>query len=153
MPEGFELGSGAKIIDGAGVLLVGGEAFRWRPWLANPRRPLLDHNQWEAPDEAFGLLGLIWPRPGRPAFLLLRLVALAKMSTVLMCGADLLVLGTGADLHPVSGKVRGHVSSLGMRMEILGTRNAAALFNLLATERGVDNIAAALIPIGWKDRG
>jgi hypothetical protein len=38
-----------------------------------------------------------------------------------------------------------------MRVEVLDTRNAAAQFNLLATERGVSDVAAALIPIGWKD--
>jgi hypothetical protein len=43
------------------------------------------------------------------------------------------------------------ISELGMRIELLDTRNAAAQFNLLATERGVSNVAAALIPIGWKD--
>jgi NADH dehydrogenase [ubiquinone] 1 alpha subcomplex assembly factor 3 len=38
-----------------------------------------------------------------------------------------------------------------MRVEVLDTRNAAAQFNLLATERGVSEVAAALIPIGWKE--
>jgi hypothetical protein len=38
-----------------------------------------------------------------------------------------------------------------MRIEAMDTRNAAAQFNLLATERGLDNIAAALVPMNWKD--
>jgi len=38
-----------------------------------------------------------------------------------------------------------------MRVEVLDTRNAAAQFNLLATERGVADVAAALIPIGWEE--
>lgn len=38
-----------------------------------------------------------------------------------------------------------------MRIEVLDTRNAASQFNLLATERGINDIAAALIPIGWKE--
>jgi len=38
-----------------------------------------------------------------------------------------------------------------MRTEILDTNNAAAQYNLLATERGVDDVAAALIPLGWKE--
>ena len=33
----------------------------------------------------------------------------------------------------------------------MDTRNAAAQFNMLATERGVADVAAALIPIGWKE--
>ncbi|ESU08981.1 hypothetical protein FGSG_04150 [Fusarium graminearum PH-1] len=48
-------------------------------------------------------------------------------------------------------ETRRAISELGMRIELLDTRNAAAQFNLLATERGVANVAAALIPIGWKD--
>jgi hypothetical protein len=40
---------------------------------------------------------------------------------------------------------------MGLRVEVLDTRNAASQFNLLATERGVSVIAAALIPIGWQE--
>lgn len=36
-----------------------------------------------------------------------------------------------------------------MRLEVLDTRNAASQFNLLATERGVNDIAAAMVPIGF----
>lgn len=53
---------------------------------------------------------------------------------------------------PLSPETKRHINSLGMRVEILDTRNAAAEFNLLATERGVNEVAAALIPIGWKGR-
>ena len=52
---------------------------------------------------------------------------------------------------PVSPETKRAISELGMRVEVLDTRNAAAQFNLLATERGVHDVAAALIPIGWKD--
>lgn len=52
---------------------------------------------------------------------------------------------------PLAPDTRRVLSELGMRLEILDTRNAAAQFNLLATERGVSNVAAALIPIGWQD--
>jgi len=37
---------------------------------------------------------------------------------------------------------------MGIRIEVQDTRNAAAQFNLLATERGVETVAAAMIPIG-----
>lgn len=47
--------------------------------------------------------------------------------------------------------MRRAVSELGMRLEVLDTRNAAAQFNLLATERGVADVAAVLIPMGWTD--
>lgn len=52
---------------------------------------------------------------------------------------------------PLSPETRKRISELGMRIEVLDTRNAAAQFNLLATERGVSDVAAALIPIGWKE--
>ncbi|OTA66818.1 hypothetical protein K449DRAFT_402866 [Hypoxylon sp. EC38] len=126
--DGFHLNSGAKVLGGSGVLLVGGEAFSWRPWLARGEKRLLNQKgQWEVPNETFGLLSLIWPRP------------------------DLLILGLGPEMRPISPELRRHIGSLGMRVEVLDTRNAAAQFNLLATERGVNDVAAALIPIGWKE--
>lgn len=65
--------------------------------------------------------------------------------------ADLLILGLGPEIRPISPELRRHIGSLGMRVEVLDTRNAAAQFNLLATERGVTDVAAAMIPIGWKE--
>ncbi|KAI1777768.1 hypothetical protein F4818DRAFT_407888 [Hypoxylon cercidicola] len=128
MSDGFHLNSGARVLDGAGVLLVGGEAFSWRPWLARGEKRLLNaKGQWEVSNDTLGLLGLLWPRP------------------------DLLILGLGPEIRPISPELRRHISSLGMRVEVLDTRNAAAQFNLLATERGVDDVAAAMIPIGWKE--
>ena len=64
---------------------------------------------------------------------------------------DLLILGLGPSMRPVAPEVRKHINSFGVRVDVQDTRNAAAQFNLLATERGVDNVAAALIPIGWKE--
>ncbi|KAI0395330.1 hypothetical protein F5Y17DRAFT_474613 [Xylariaceae sp. FL0594] len=126
--DGFQLNSGAKILEGAGVILVGGEAFEWRPWLTRGEHRLLNSKgQWDIPNEALGPLSLLWPRP------------------------DLLVLGVGPEIRPLSPEIRRYISSLGMRVEILDTRNAAAQFNLLVTERGVNDVAAALIPIGWKE--
>jgi uncharacterized protein len=66
--------------------------------------------------------------------------------------ADMLILGLGGSMFPLSPETRRHINSLGIRVDILDTRNAAAQFNLLATERGVAEIAAAMIPIGWKAR-
>ncbi|KAI8962770.1 hypothetical protein F5Y11DRAFT_321503 [Daldinia sp. FL1419] len=126
--SGFHLNSGSKIADGSGVLLVSGEAFTWRPWASSGEKRLLNKKgQWEVPNEAFGLFGLLWPRP------------------------DLLILGLGPEIRPISPELRRHISSLGMRVEILDTRNAAAQYNLLATERGVEDVAAALVPIGWRE--
>lgn len=54
-------------------------------------------------------------------------------------------------MRPISPKVRQYINSLGIRVDIQDTRNAAAQYNLLATERGIGNVAAALIPIGWRE--
>lgn len=117
------------------MLLVNGEAFEWAPWLAKGgpgegkegSRLVNEKGQWECGDEGWGLLGLVWPKP------------------------DLLILGLGKEMRPISPRTRQYINSLGIRVDIQDTRNAAAQFNLLATERGVQSIAAALIPIGFKD--
>ena len=54
-------------------------------------------------------------------------------------------------MHPIAPGTRKYINGLGIRVDVQDTRNAAAQFNLLATERGVSNVAAALIPIGWKE--
>ncbi|EAQ88937.1 hypothetical protein CHGG_05556 [Chaetomium globosum CBS 148.51] len=64
---------------------------------------------------------------------------------------DLLILGLGPEIRPLSPATRRAISNLGMRVEVLDTRNAASQYNMLATERGVEDVAAALIPIGWKE--
>lgn len=61
--DGFKLNSGVSIYDGNGVMLVGGEAFAWRPW--GPDLKLVNaRGQWEVREEAFAVLDLLWPRPG-----------------------------------------------------------------------------------------
>lgn len=52
---------------------------------------------------------------------------------------------------PLSPATKKYLSSLGLRVEVLDTRNAASQFNMLATERGIEEVAAALIPIGWRE--
>lgn len=54
-------------------------------------------------------------------------------------------------MHPISPATRTYVNSLGIRIDVQDTRNAAAQFNLLATERGVGNVAAAMVPIGRRE--
>lgn len=68
-----------------------------------------------------------------------------------MCLADLLIIGTGPGVAPLAPAVRTYLNGLGIRLEIQDTRNAAAQFNLLATERGVTQVAAALIPVDWRE--
>lgn len=74
------------------------------------------------------------------------------MLTVCLPILDLLILGLGASVYPISPETRRQINLLGIRIEVQDTRNAAAQFNLLATERGVQEVAAALIPLGWKAR-
>lgn len=90
--DGFHLNSGVKIVGGSGVLLVAGEAFGWRPWEAGlvskageggevrgasgagagkygaGKRLVNDKGQWEVEDDAWGLLGLVWPKPGMQSY-------------------------------------------------------------------------------------
>lgn len=148
MDDGFALNSGLRVT-GSGVLLLGGEAFKWRPWIKEGRKEGTigagaagDDNkgvrseggklqnakgQWEVERHVWGVLDLAWPKP------------------------DLLILGTGRTILPLSPETRRDINDLGIRIEVQDTRNAAAQFNLLATERGVQQVAAALVPIGWRE--
>ena len=63
----------------------------------------------------------------------------------------MIILGLGPSMLPIAPETRQFINLLGIRVDVQDTRNAAAQFNLLATERGVGNVAAALIPIGWKE--
>ena len=68
--DGFQLNSGVRIEGGDGALLVGGEAFVWRPWESNAgtttttKRLVNAKGQWEVGAEVWGVLGMVWPRPG-----------------------------------------------------------------------------------------
>jgi hypothetical protein len=73
LDSGFHLNSGVKITGGDALLLVGGEAFSWRPWKAfegaeNDRAAKASminaKGQFELDEEAWGLLSVVWPRPG-----------------------------------------------------------------------------------------
>lgn len=146
--DGFALNSGLKVT-GAGVLLLAGEAFKWRPWLHENRKEgsiasggtgeddkgifspggkvQNSKGQFDVDARAWGVLDLAWPKP------------------------DLLILGTGKKILPLSPETRGRINALGVRVEVQDTRNAAAQYNMLATERGVQQVAAALVPVGWRE--
>ena len=71
LSDGFHLDNGVKITGGSGCLLVGGEAFSWKPWLAGNRagapgkgRMINRKGQWDVEKDAWGLLDLLWPKPG-----------------------------------------------------------------------------------------
>jgi NADH dehydrogenase [ubiquinone] 1 alpha subcomplex assembly factor 3 len=78
--DGFALNNQMRI-SGSGILLIGGEAFRWRPWLREGRKEgtiggggteddamtgklLNAKGQWEVEMGAWGVLELCWPKPG-----------------------------------------------------------------------------------------
>lgn len=93
--DGFALNSGLRVT-GSGVLLIGGEVFRWRPWIREGRvegtvgeggrgddkggmgkgggggggrglgtgRMRDQRGMWEVDPTAWGVLDLVWPKPG-----------------------------------------------------------------------------------------
>lgn len=83
--DGFALNNGMKVV-GSGVLLVGGEAFRWSPWIHEGRKEgtigegakgndnkgvaseggkvLNAKGQFDVSDHSWGVLEVVWPKPG-----------------------------------------------------------------------------------------
>lgn len=67
-PDGFALNNQMRV-SGCGLLLVGGEAFRWRPWVSGEKEEVTGRlknvkGQWEVKEGAWGALELVWPKPG-----------------------------------------------------------------------------------------
>jgi len=128
--DGFLLSNGTIVRD-AGMIVVGGEVFKWMPWKTKSTEPssktLINVvGQWEIGKESLGILELLWPKP------------------------DLLVIGTGPSTQVLSPSTRKLLNNLGIRVEVSDTRNAAAQYNLLATERGVNEVGALMVPAGWQ---
>lgn len=70
--DGFALNNQMRV-SGCGLLLVGGEAFRWRPWVgkgegAGTARLTNAKGQWEVEQSGWGVLELVWPKPGTSFF-------------------------------------------------------------------------------------
>ncbi|KAL2428707.1 hypothetical protein ABEF95_004619 [Exophiala dermatitidis] len=137
--DGFHLNNGVQTRGGLGVLLLDGEAFVWAPWKAaadadtaasspngfdrflDSRRGILSF-----PQSSLGIFELVYPKP------------------------DLLIIGTGRKLWMLSRETRKYLSEeLGIRVDVMDTANAAAAYNLLATERGVKEVAGLMIPDGF----
>lgn len=53
---------------------MAGESFAWRPWNAEGegrgKKLENDKGMWEVGDESWGILGLVWPKPGELPLLL-----------------------------------------------------------------------------------
>ena len=88
LSDGFLLDNGLRIIGGCGCLLVAGEAFSWRPWEAGIRpgssgkgRMINKKGQWDVEKEAWGVLELVWPKPGMSCVFVLGISAVSQSST------------------------------------------------------------------------
>jgi NADH dehydrogenase [ubiquinone] 1 alpha subcomplex assembly factor 3 len=125
---GFHLNNGIRTTDGSGILLLGGEAFTWRPWgPSSTIGSLLSRTGiLNIEPSMFGLLDMLYPKP------------------------DLLIIGTGSKLWMLSSQTRAYLESIGIRVEMQDTANASSTYNLLATERGVEGVGAAMLPIGFR---
>ncbi|KIW70395.1 hypothetical protein PV04_02669 [Phialophora macrospora] len=145
--DGFHLNNGVETSGGRGVMLMGGEGFVWSPWARDATisststaagreqqssgfsQFLTTRSILDFPPSAFGLLTLLYPKP------------------------DLLIFGTGRQLHMLSKDTRRYLSEeLGMKVDAMDTANAAAAYNLLVMERGVEGVGAILIPDGFIGR-
>ncbi|KIW34868.1 uncharacterized protein PV07_01615 [Cladophialophora immunda] len=153
--DGFHLNNGVHTSGGRGVMLLGGEAFVWQPWVSTGSTAVassggnatsktsagggggpkdftafLDpRGLLNFPASTLGLLSLLYPKP------------------------DLLLLGTGRKLWMLSRETRKYLSEeLGIKVDVMDTPNAAAAYNLLVMERGVAEVGSILIPEGWVGR-
>lgn len=174
--DGFLLNNGIRVHDG--VILLNNEVFQWRPALKGgpEESKAKTRGMLELVEEAWGLLDVVYPKPGwftsHPVFLdiitrlflvlpfyhvrpflqfhsLLRRRPPTKSDQSLMLWIELLILGTGAKTLMVSPKIRTRISELGIRLDVMSTHSAAAQYNLLATERGGSQIAAAMLVGGF----
>ncbi|GAB4850755.1 hypothetical protein Ancab_030055 [Ancistrocladus abbreviatus] len=59
---------------------------------------------------------------------------------------EILILGCGKYIEPVSPELRSFIRSTGMKLEAVDSRNAASTYNILNEEGRI--VAAALIPYG-----
>ena len=68
LTDGFHLDNGLKIGGGSGCILLAGEAFSWRPWETAGKggrsKMLNTKGQWAVKNESWGVLDLVWPKPG-----------------------------------------------------------------------------------------
>jgi len=124
---------------GMGVLLLDGEAFVWTPTPIPASATsgstsvfaglLSKHGVLTIPPASLRILELVYPKPG------------------------LLIVGTGRKLWMLSPQTRRYLSEeLGIKVDVMDTANAAAAYNLLAMERGTDEVGALMIPDGFKGR-
>ncbi|XAO25545.1 hypothetical protein I312_104373 [Cryptococcus bacillisporus CA1280] len=123
-PRGFIL-SDNLIIPG-GAIFHSGKVLLWD---VDPPKQLRAGEKgslekvWEGwEEERFGALEMLVPRP------------------------EILLLGTGERAWPAPKRLREYISSLGIQLDVMDSRNAASTYNLLVEEGR--RVAAALCPLG-----
>lgn len=150
-PTGFHLSNGLKTTNGAGLLLLGGEAFAWRPW-TTVASPSSSNTTTTTTTSSAGAGGGEASLRDKKGMLVLPPATLALLNH-LYPRPDLLILGTGQRMLPLHPTTRNYLmTELGMRVDVMDTANASAAYNLLATERGLEagGVGAALFPISWR---
>lgn len=125
--NGFVFSNGVRFYDGSGALLVDNEIFKWRPTErgSEVERKALKTGILELGPDVWGMLDVVNPKP------------------------ELLIVGTGRKTLLLSKQDRNQLTELGIRMDVMDTTHAAAQYNLLATERSPNEIAAALLVDGF----
>ncbi|KAF8958511.1 NADH dehydrogenase 1 alpha subcomplex assembly factor 3 [Flammula alnicola] len=119
--------SEAGILLADGLLLPGacvfleGKVFLWDVPQTNLRSKVKEERWRGWGEERFQLLEVVAPRP------------------------EILLLGTGATLVQPPLFLREYLSTLGIQLDVMDTRNACSTYNLLAEEGR--RVAAALLPL------
>ncbi|KAG7571476.1 hypothetical protein FFLO_00659 [Filobasidium floriforme] len=117
--QGFHLSDGL-IIPG-GVIFLDDRAFLWDvdPVAVEKVSGRPVWREWSV--ERFKVFETVLPRP------------------------EILLLGTGSTVLPPPPELRSYISSLGIQLDVMDSRNACSTFNLLAEEGRT--MAAALMPL------
>ncbi|ORY34804.1 hypothetical protein BCR39DRAFT_514906 [Naematelia encephala] len=119
--RGYEL-SDDLVIPG-GVVFIDSQPFLWNvdPPRSDPEAKTLE-KVWEGwGKERFGVFEVVTPRP------------------------EILLFGTGSRTFPVPKEIKEYISSLGIQLDVMDSRNAASTYNMLLEEGR--RVAAALCPL------
>ncbi|KAI9473902.1 MAG: NADH dehydrogenase 1 alpha subcomplex assembly factor 3 [Benjaminiella poitrasii] len=116
MKKGFVLSNNVKVDQP--LILLNGSAFLWNapPRAQSGYSPMKD---WDL--GAFKIFELVSPRP------------------------ELIMFGTGKDFAPVPEHIRQYFFKLGVQVDQMNSKHAAATYNILAEEGR--RVALALLPL------
>ncbi|KAI8143609.1 NADH dehydrogenase 1 alpha subcomplex assembly factor 3 [Fennellomyces sp. T-0311] len=112
--DGFVLSNNVQIQDP--LVLLNGSAFLWRV----PQDALAYDRKEPLDLDAFKIFEVAAPKP------------------------ELILFGTGKDFSPLPQHIRQYFYKLGIQVDQMNTKNAAATYNVLAEEGR--RVAAALLP-------